>query len=244
MKSYIEAYISSKACDGQAPATPEDIVDIEIKAGGKATAINNADEKLRSFCTAGLAEKYGNNVSGFISERYESEINSIILKGLSSDYLRAYMIAEKCLELGCLYDLGVCAGGSFVLYLMGISELNPLPPHYYCRKCKRVEFVDAEEYPSGFDLNTCDTARKICPCCGDPLVGDGHNVPFESFAEDNGSKITELKFNFSSDCAYRDSYYFNDGGEDAELILAKNHRGSTGTAYVDFNRELSVFESR
>lgn len=161
--------------------------------------IANAKEILVKSSKKALHEKYGESVSECILERYKSEINGIISAGFESYYVLASMLSEKSHELGYLHNLRGCAGGSFVAYLMKISETNPLPPHYYCPQCKRVEFVDAQEYPSGFDLNCCGVERKTCPSCGYVLVGDGHNIPVEFFAGFDGHKVPDFDFNFASD---------------------------------------------
>lgn len=161
--------------------------------------IANAKEILVKSSKKALHEKYGESVPGCIMERYKSEINGIISTGFESYYVLASMLSKKSREFGYLHNLRGCAGGSFVAYLMEISETNPLPPHYYCPQCKRVEFVDAKEYPSGFDLNCCGVERKTCPSCGNVLVGDGHNIPVEFFAGFDGHKVPDFDFNFASD---------------------------------------------
>lgn len=161
--------------------------------------IANAKEILQASSEKALHDKYGESVPDIILERYKSEIENIISNGFESYYVLASMLSEKSRELGYLHNLRGCAGGSFVAYLMNVSESNPLPPHYYCSHCKRVEFVSAEEYPSGFDLNLCGVERKVCPACGELLVGDGQNIPVEFFAGYDGNKVPDFDFNFSSD---------------------------------------------
>ena len=128
-----------------------------------------ADDKLKAACERALAEKYGDEIPRQIVERYASELSDVLSHGFASYYVLASMLAAKSKELGYLHNLRGCAGGSFIVYLMGISETNPLPPHTYCPTCRRVEFVDAGQYPSGFDLNRRDTERKRCPSCGAAL---------------------------------------------------------------------------
>ena len=115
----------------------------------------------------------------------------------ASHYVLTSMQAKKSQELGYLHNLRGSAGGSFIVYLMGISETNPLPPHFYYPKCRRVEFVDAKEYPSGFDLNRRDRERKRCPVCGEELTGDGHNIPVEFFAGYDGGKTPDFDLNIA-----------------------------------------------
>ncbi len=165
--------------------------------------IDGADAKLRAACEKALHDKYGKNVPKPILDRYQSELHNIISHGFASYYVLASMLAKRSRDLGYLHYLedyfGGYAGGSFVVYLMGISETNPLPPHLYCPKCKRVEFVDAKQYPSGFDLNGFGAEPQMCPCCGERLVGDGHNIPVEFFAGYDGGRIPEFQMRFASD---------------------------------------------
>lgn len=162
-------------------------------------SIKGAQQELLSSCKKALLEKYGEFVPDLIKKRYESELRNIISHEFESYYVLAAMVVEKCKELGYLYDLRSFAGGSLIVYLMGITEINPLPPHYYCPECKRVEFVDALKYPSGFDLNCYDSERKYCPDCGEPLFGDGHNIPVEFFAGPSGNKFPDFKFDVFKD---------------------------------------------
>lgn len=161
------------------------------------SVMEQAGDKLKTACEKALAEKYGENIPRLIRERYESELNHIAANGFAPYYILASMLAAKSRELGYLYNLRGSAGGSFVVYLLGISETNPLPPHSYCSKCKHIEFVDAEKYPSGFDLNRSDMERKRCPNCGEPLAGDGHNIPVEFFSGFYGDKAPDFIFNFA-----------------------------------------------
>ena len=160
-------------------------------------AIDNAEEMLKTACEKALAEKYGKTVPRQIQERYASELDHIVANGFSPYYILASMLAAKSRELGYLHNLRGSAGGSFIVYLLGISEVNPLPPHTCCPRCRRVEFVDAEEYPSGFDLNRSDRERKRCPSCGATLIGDGHNIPVDFFSGFYGDKTPDFDLNIA-----------------------------------------------
>ena len=163
------------------------------------SVMEHADDKLKAACEKALAEKYGEKTPSRLYERYESELDHILANGFSPYYILASMLAAKCGELGYLHNPRGCAGGSFIVYLLGISEVNSLPPHTRCPKCGRIEFVDTEEYPSGFDLNRRDMERKLCPVCGEELVGDGHNIPVEFFAGYDGGKKPTFTFNFATE---------------------------------------------
>ncbi len=116
-------------------------------------------------------------------QRYNKTQN-IISHGFASHYVLAAMLVKKSWELGyCWYSLlGCCADGSFVAYLMDISKPIHFRRTFIVPKCKRVKFVDAKQYPSGFDLDGFGAEPPICPQCGERLVGDGHNIPVEFFA--------------------------------------------------------------
>lgn len=157
----------------------------------------HADDKLRTACEQALAEKYGESIPDQIRARYESEWGHIVSNGFSPYYILASMLATKSRKLGYLHNLRGSAGGSFIVYLLGISEVNPLPPHTCCPRCRHVEFVDAEEYPSGFDLNRSDRERKRCPSCGATLIGDGHNIPVEFFSGFYGDKTPDFDLNIA-----------------------------------------------
>ena len=159
------------------------------------SVMDHAEETLKAVCEKTLAEKYGETVPRQIVERYTSELDNILSHGFAPYYILASLLAAKSKELGYLHNLRGCASGSFIVYLMGISETNPLPPHFYCPKCKRVEFVDVEEYPSGFDLTRRDRKWKCCPNCGVTLTGDGHNIPVEFFTGYDGRKTPDFDFN-------------------------------------------------
>ncbi len=177
-----------------------------------------ADDKLKTACEKALAEKYGEKVPERIRERYQSELDHIVANGFSPYYVLASMLAAKSRELGYLHNLRGSAGGSFIVYLLGISEVNPLPPHTCCPRCRRVEFVDAEEYPSGFDLNRSDRERKRCPSCGATLIGDGHNIPVEFFSGFFGDKTPDFDLNVAPEIQNEIIRYLGDiFGEDNVL---------------------------
>ena len=157
----------------------------------------HAGDKLRTACEQALAEKYGESIPDQIRARYESELGHIVSNGFSPYYILASMLATRSRELGYLHNLRGSAGGSFIVYLLGISEVNPLPPHTCCPRCRRVEFVDTEEYPSGFDLNRRDREQKRCPNCGAALIGDGHDIPVEFFAGYDGDKTPDFDLNIA-----------------------------------------------
>ena len=101
------------------------------------SVMEHADDKLRTACEQALAEKYGESIPDQIRARYESELGHIVSDGFSPYYILASMMTTKSRELGYLHNLRGSAGGSFIVYLLGISEVNPLPPHTCCPRCSR-----------------------------------------------------------------------------------------------------------
>ena len=138
--------------------------------------IANAKEKLECICEQALHEKYGEHADALIMERYQAELKRILSTEYEVYFVLAHMLSKKSKELGYRTMQRSDAGASFVAYLMGITEVNPLPPHYYCPHCKRVEFVDAKMYSSGLDLNCYGSKQKKCPVCNTPLIGQGNNI--------------------------------------------------------------------
>lgn len=161
--------------------------------------IEGAEEKLRTACKEALLEKYGDSFPDLISERYTSELDNILSHGYASYYVLAAMLVKKSKALGYLHNTRGCVGGSLIAYLLGITETNPLPPHYYCPSCKRVSFVEEKAYPSGFDLNCYGAEVRVCSHCGEPLTGDGHNIPVEFFAGIDGEKVPDIDINVASE---------------------------------------------
>ena len=106
---------------------------------------------------------------------------------------------SKSKSLGYHHIVRGCAGSSLISYLLGITEINPLPPHGYCLKCKQVAFLDPIKYQSGYDLNRFGEKRMVCRRCGEPLRGDGHNIPVEFFTGLDGEKAPAFSFNFASE---------------------------------------------
>ena len=158
---------------------------------------NNAAQKVRDRCKAALEERYGSRPDERIIERLIEEDREIEFAEDGENrwrmLLSAANVADACRAHGVPVFARGNLGASFFAYLLGVSECNPLPPHTVCPVCKTVEFVDPNEFPSGFDLMRCGAAQKTCPTCGAPLLGDGCNVPAASLFETcRGPLIPEL----------------------------------------------------
>ncbi len=158
--------------------------------------IENSEQMLRDLCYGNAYKIYGNPLPEYIAERLEKELNGIINNGYSVIYYIAHLIVKKVYEDGYLVGSRGSVGSSFAATMANITEVNPLPPHYICPKCHHFEWTK-DEYPnivSGYDL-----PDKVCPKCGSKLIGDGQNIPFETFLGFNAEKTPDIDLNFPSD---------------------------------------------
>ncbi|WP_461809943.1 PolC-type DNA polymerase III [Faecalimonas sp.] len=160
--------------------------------------IENSDQELRDICYEKAHSMYGENLPDMVVERLERELNSIISNGFAVMYIIAQKLVWKSVEDGYLVGSRGSVGSSFVATMAGITEVNPLSPHYYCKKCHYSDFT-SEEVRAYSGLSGWDMPDKKCPVCGELLAKDGFDIPFETFLGFKGNKEPDIDLNFSGD---------------------------------------------
>lgn len=157
---------------------------------------DNTQELVKQMVTNEISQKYSHEgkVPSVVEERIAKELNSIITYNFSDIYYIAHKIVNKSLQDNYLVGSRGSVGSSLVAHFMNITEVNPLPSHYLCQKCKYSDFnINNEIFACGYDLPI-----KECPKCGTQMTGEGHNIPFETFLGFEGDKVPDIDLNFAS----------------------------------------------
>ena len=160
--------------------------------------IENSDGMLREICYTRAHEIYGEDLPPVVVERLERELNSIISNGFAVMYIIAQKLVWKSNEDGYLVGSRGSVGSSFVATMAGITEVNPLSPHYICSNCHYVDF-DSDLVKSYAGKAGCDMPDRNCPHCGQKLMKEGFDIPFETFLGFKGNKEPDIDLNFSGD---------------------------------------------
>ncbi|MDI3316527.1 MAG: PolC-type DNA polymerase III [Bacillota bacterium] len=217
------AYLGEERCRRVVVEGPQQVAALcsadilPVPEGLHAPELEGAAEELQSMATRRAHELYGDPLPEIVRERLEYEIRAIVGNGFASLYMIAQRLVRKSLEDGYLVGSRGSVGSSLVATMLGITEVNPLPPHYRCPSCRWSDFPADPGVASGFDL-----PRRSCPRCGAELAKDGHDIPFATFMGFHGDKVPDIDLNFSGEYQPRIHRY-------TEELLGEGHVFRAGT---------------
>ena len=183
--------------------------------------IENSDRDLKEMCFQKAHEIYGEKLPQIVEDRLNKELNSIISNGYAVMYIIAQKLVHKSNEDGYLVGSRGSVGSSLAATMSGITEVNPLPPHYICPKCKYSDF-DSPEVKKFGGMAGCDMPDKNCPHCGTKMKKEGFDIPFETFLGFKGDKEPDIDLNFSGE-------YQGNAHKYTEVIFGKGQTFKAGT---------------
>ena len=183
--------------------------------------LENSEENLRNCCYETAHAIYGENLPKEVEDRLETELTGIIENGYAVLYMIARKLVLKSEEDGYLVGSRGSVGSSFVATMSGITEVNPLHAHYYCKNCHYSDF-DSDLIKSFACMAGCDLPDKDCPVCGEKLIKAGFDIPFQTFLGFSGDKEPDIDLNFSGEYQGKAHRY-------TEVLFGKGHTFQAGT---------------